>query len=480
MSAASSGLGSRLRARAWAPIDPASLVAFRVIFGALGVIAAVRFLAQGWVEDLFATPTFFFRYPGFEWVPVPSTEGVYALFGVMIAGALGVALGWRHRLSALAYLVAFTWVELIDVTNYLNHYYLVSLLGLIVVALPLGRAGSLDARRDPARAVSSFPAWMLWLVRLQLGVVYTFAAVAKAQPDWLVHAQPLDIWLAARAHTPLLGPLLGEPAVAHVMAWAGFLHDLLVPWLLLGSRTRAVAFVALAVFHLGTHLLFDIGMFPLIMTASVLVFFAPAWPRRLAPRALARLVPRVPERPWTLAPRPAVRRALGMVVALWAAWQILMPLRAFVYGGDVLWHEQGMRWSWRVMVREKNGAIGYRVTVDGRARPIIVPPSRYLTAHQEREFSGQPDLILQLAHHIADDFRARGHTGVEVRVDALASLNGRRAARLIDPAVDLARVTPALARATWILPAPEGPPPRLVNPRLVVPRREARTSESHP
>ncbi|MCC6625529.1 MAG: HTTM domain-containing protein [Deltaproteobacteria bacterium] len=458
-----------LRARALAQVDPASLVAFRVIFGLLGLVGAVRFLANGWVEDLFATPTFFFRYPGFEWVPVPSVEGIYALFGVMIAGAVGVILGWRHRLSAAAYLLAFTWVELIDVTNYLNHYYLVTLLGLLVLALPLGRAGSLDARRDPSTAVTSFPAWMVWLVRLQLGVVYTYAAIAKAQPDWLVHAQPLDIWLSARAHTPVIGALFGEPGVALAMSWAGFLHDLLVPWLLLWRRTRLVAFAALCVFHLGTHLLFDIGMFPVIMTASVTIFFSPSWPRRPLARLMSRFVPRSPERPWEPPARPSRRRLVAGLVALWAAWQVLVPLRTFVYGGDVLWHEQGMRWSWRVMVREKNGAIGYRVRVDGRADELHVPPSRYLTGHQEREFSGQPDLILQLAHHIADDLRARGHTGVEVRVDALASLNGRRARRLIDPTVDLARVEDGLATASWILPAPEGPPPALVNPRLRVP-----------
>ena len=39
--------------------------------------------------------------------------------------------------------------------------------------------------------------------------------------------------------------------------------------------------------------------------------------------------------------------------------------------------------------------------------------------------SGQPDLILQLAHHIRDDFERRGQGPVEVRVDALVSLNGR-------------------------------------------------------
>jgi vitamin K-dependent gamma-carboxylase len=41
------------------------------------------------------------------------------------------------------------------------------------------------------------------------------------------------------------------------------------------------------------------------------------------------------------------------------------------------------------------------------------------------------------------------------------SLNGRRLAPLIDPSVDLARVSDGLAKAPWILPAPEGPPPAI-------------------
>jgi hypothetical protein len=78
----------------------------------------------------------------------------------------------------------------------------------------------------------------------------------------------------------------------------------------------------------------------------------------------------------------------------------------------------------------------------------------------------QPDLILQLAHHIRDDLSARGFLDVEVRVDARASLNGRPMATLIDPAVDLARIDESLAPASWILPAPEGPPPHLA-PRAI-------------
>jgi hypothetical protein len=110
------------------------------------------------------------------------------------------------------------------------------------------------------------------------------------------------------------------------------------------------------------------------------------------------------------------------------------------------------------MVREKNGSITYRVRWRDAEREVQVPPSKYLTSHQEREMSGQPDLILQLAHRIADDFRSRGYEDVEVRADALVSLNGRHAAPMIDPEVDLARQPDTLALMSWIEPRPEVDP----------------------
>jgi hypothetical protein len=119
-----------------------------------------------------------------------------------------------------------------------------------------------------------------------------------------------------------------------------------------------------------------------------------------------------------------------------------------------------MRWAWKVMVREKNGAVSYYVTLPG-GRTQIVPPHRYLTDFQEREMSGQPDLILQLAHHIADDYRRRGLGEVKVRAEARVSLNGRRGVDMIDRDVDLAHVDDGIAPATWILPEPAAPPVRL-------------------
>src|SRR3954454_24549891 len=134
-----------------------------------------------------------------------------------------------------------------------------------------------------------------------------------------------------------------------------------------------------------------------------------------------------------------------MAMALgYCAFQIVFPLRFLAYGGDVRWHEQGMRFSWRVMVREKNGSITFVVRAPHSGRTFYVAPLQYLTRLQEREMSSQTDLILQLAHRIRDDYAARGVGPVEVRADTWVSLNGRAIHRLIAPHVDLSRIEDGL------------------------------------
>jgi hypothetical protein len=212
----------------------------------------------------------------------------------------------------------------------------------------------------------------------------------------------------------------------------------------------------LLVFHTFTAVFFNIGLFPFIMTVAATVFFSPDWPRRLAAAVIPGDLP-------TTGPVASTRvdrwRRWGIVAgALYCVVQIALPLRHIVYPGNVLWNEEGMRWSWRVMVREKHGSVTYFVRVPGKAGDVQVNPRQYLDARQEREMAGQPDLILQLAHHIAREFAARGLGAVEVRAEALVSLNGRPAQPMIDSSVDLTRVQDGVARKSWVLPAPASPP----------------------
>jgi vitamin K-dependent gamma-carboxylase len=454
---------TKARTKLLEPRDAASLAVFRFLFGTILCLSSVRFLWNGWVERFYVRPTFFFKYWGFEWVEVLPEPWMTAAYVAMAVLGGFVAVGFLYRVSIVALFVIFTYVELIDVTNYLNHYYLVSLLAFLMCFLPLHRAYSVDAWIWPSRFQPTVPAWMLYLMRFQIAVVYFYAGIAKLQPDWLLHAQPLGIWLAARTETPLIGGLLALPAMPHIMSWAGFLNDTLVVPFLLWKRTRPYAFATVFFFHLCTHLLFVIGVFPFLMVSGATLFFDADWPRKLARRVrgLAPVRASSPEpstRTEQTPPAGQWSAAAALLVALYCVVQAGMPLRAFLYPGDVLWHEQGMRYSWRVMVREKNGSIRYRVRWDGSGREVQVSPSQYLTSHQEREMSGQPDLILQLARHIAADFEARGHRNVEVRADALVSLNGRRAAPMIDADANLADERDTVAVMRWIAPAPPGDP----------------------
>lgn len=426
-------------------IDAASLAAFRGLFGAVMCAAMLRALLSGWIDEVLVQPTFFFKYPGLEWLPVGPPWVLRLHVGVLAALAACMALGLFYRVAAPLFCLGFLALQALDATNYLNHYYLVVLLSGILSVIPAHRMWSLDALRRPAIRDQTIPAWCLWLVRFQLGCVYFFAALAKLQPDWLIHGQPLGIWLQARADLPLLGPLFALPYAGLVMSWAGFLYDLTITGFLLWRRTRPLAYATVVLFHVMTWALFDIGMFPLIMITSTLVFFSPSWPRRFV-RSPA------PE------PRPGrVGRATVIALALYCGVQIVLPLRHFALPGDVLWNDRGMRYSWKVLVREKHGSVEYRATAANRPGERRINPARYLQPRQLSEMSARPALIHQLAFHIADDLRARGWQDPQIRVDALVSLNGRPPQRMIDPDVDLLRVDPD---GDWILPAPSSPPLR--------------------
>lgn len=435
------------------PIDIASLAAFRVLFGALMLFSVIRFMLYGWVHDLYIKPSYFFTYWGFDWVKPWPAWGLYLHFALLAVLALMIMVGLYYRWATLLFFLGFTYVELLDKTNYLNHYYFVSLVAFLMIFMPLNRAYSLDARRKPEIKSYWVPYWPLLALRLQLGLVYFFAGLAKLNSDWLFHAQPLRIWLSVRQDLPLIGPLLALPATAFVMSWAGALYDLSIPFFLSWKRSRFIAYLAVIFFHVMTWVLFNIGVFPWVMIVATLVFFEPDWPRKLFRGAKPTLEVKSNRSLSGLNP-------LGYgLLTVFFLLQVALPLRHFLYPSNVYWSEEGFRFSWKVMLMEKTGSVEYIVQDPGTGKKWTVNPKEYLAPHQISEFSHQPDMILALAKTIAKDFEKKGFPGVEVRARVQASLNGRMNQTLIDPAVNLAAVQDGLAPYSWVLPFRKTPPP---------------------
>ena len=419
--------------RAWLsrPVDAASLHTFRRLFGLLMFVSVLRFAARGWIADIYIDPPVHFPFWGLDLLRPWPGVGMYIHFAALAGAALALALARSPHVPALVFLLLFTYVELLEQTAYLNHYYLVTLLALFLAFVPPS---------DRAFA----PRWTLWALRLQVGLVYVFAGLVKLRADWLFAGQPLRTWLKGHADFPLLGPLFARPETAHAMSWAGAVFDLSTPFLLLHPRTRPYAFAAVLGFHALTGLLFPIGMFPWIMACSALLLFPPDWPRRLLGRPPVPSDSSVP----TLS-------SLGLAaLTVHFTIQLTLPLRHHLYPGDVGWTEEGFRYAWHVMLVEKTGMVTYRVHDPASGRTFIVHPEDTLTPQQAKQMAIAPDLVLAHAHHIAADFAARGLPGVEVRADAFVAYNGRPSARLIDPTVDLAGERDTLARKRWILPLP--------------------------
>lgn len=435
------------------------MAAFRIAFGIVALVAIIRLFANGWIDDLYVEPTYHFTYPGFGWVRSLPGWGMYLLFASVGALSICIAVGYHYRLSVALFFLSFTHAELIDRTTYLNHHYWMSLAALLMVFLPLNRLLSVDAWRDPSIRKDTVESWVLWALRAQVGVVYVFAGIAKLNPDWLLQAQPLRIWLYAHGEMPVVGPLLQELWVAYAMSWVGALFDLTIVGWLLWSRTRPWAYLTLVIFHLITWFLFPrLGIFPWLMIAGATVFLRPDWPLLvLEILRVKSLTERIPANASTgrefgpAAPRP-VAYGIIVVLGIFAFAQVVLPLRHFAYPGNVRWTEEGYLFAWRVMLTEKAGIVHYRVRDPDTGKTWLVTPDDYLTPLQVERMAFQPDLVLQTAHIIAEDFASRGYRQVEVRTEAFVSWNGRMNGRLIDPDVDLTAVKPSLAPKKWILP----------------------------
>jgi vitamin K-dependent gamma-carboxylase len=434
------------------PVDAAGVGAFRLLFGLLMVGAIVRFVAKGWVKELYLDPAYHFTYLGFDWVRPLSPTGMALLFALMGTAALFVALGAFTSAAALVFFFTFTYAELIDQATYLNHYYLVSILALLFVVLPVGHAYALNARHAGrvAPSAATIPRWVHMLLRVQVGLVYVFAGIAKLNHDWVIEAQPLRLWLARFGDLPLVGPLLVQPITGYFMSWAGAAFDLTIVPLLLYPRTRKVAYAVAVVFHGLIWLLFPIGIFSFLMLVCATLFFDPSWPRAIVAR-LRRETPDVQGPDSRATPTRPLPSALLAALGVYLAIQVAVPLRLLFYPGDSSWTEEGFRFAWRVMLTEKTGHVEFEI-VDSSGRLHHLNPRAELTPLQYAMMSTQPDMIHAYAHHVASRYAAAGHGPVRVHAHAWAAMNGRPSQRLIDPNVDLAREPRTLMPKRFIVP----------------------------
>lgn len=458
------------------PVDNASFTVVRIGIGLLTAWEGYRQIDNGWVSLNYDPDKFHFTWWPFDFRPWPG-PGMKIHMVVTIVAGLWLAWGWHRRWAAALAWVCVTYVFLLDKALYLNHIYLLSLLLFLLIWLPDDRAAG------------------VWMLRFQLGVVYLFAGLGKVNADWM-HGHPLDLWIGGTArHIPGLGWLFSQPHAPTLLSWAAMFFDLSVVFLMLSPRLRKFGYLAAVSFHLTNSRVFTIGIFPWAMIVLTTIFLPPSWPRQLwhdrarrpyviagaVAGALIGLTWYTALHPvyiagaafggavaaWLLAggcqndePAPlpeGVARAGARVAALaWIVVQVAMPLRHFVYSGDVHWTEDGHRFAWHMLLRAKSTSSFAMFVVEPDGTRTEVDLRKDLSDDQIEVMGQIPDMGVQYAHHLE---REAGHD-IAVYAVGTVSLNGRIPVPYYREDVDLTKVPrPHWGTAWWIHPQ-AGPRPR--------------------
>ncbi|MFN3195344.1 MAG: HTTM domain-containing protein [Chlorobiota bacterium] len=433
-------------------VNPEPLAFFRIVFGILMLFSTIRFIAKGWVSEFYIEPSYFLKYPYFHWVQNPGEIGIYILFSTLIISSVFVTIGYKYRLSIIAFFISFMYIELIDITYYLNHYYFISLTAFLLIFMPAANCFSVDAlSKGEAKEIAN---WPIFLIKFQVAIVYIFAGLAKLNYDWLIEAMPLAIWLPAHNNLPFVGKFMTLEITAYLFSWFGAIYDLFIVFFLVYPKTRKVAYFFVIVFHLSTWLLFNIGVFPFVMIALTTIYFDSSFQVKIINRlkhAIGYNTKQLHNKN-THSYKQRMQRIVSISILIFTLSQIAIPLRFLLYDGNLFWYEEGYRFSWRVMLMEKSGTAFFTVQDNTTGKKYEVVNSDYLTRNQEKQMNTQPDLILQFVEIIENDFRNKGFENISIYADSFVKLNDNYSKRYIDNSVDLTTVKFADDLDKWVLP----------------------------
>lgn len=426
-------------------IDNSPLIIFRIVFGFLIFMESIGAIFTGWLERNLIQPKFTFSFIGFEWLqPLPG-NWMYVYYATMGLCGLLIMVGYKYRISMLAFTLLWTGTYLMQKSSYNNHYYLLILLSSMMVFQPANRYFSVDSKLDTTIKRISMPQWCSAVFIIQMFIVYTYASIAKMYPDWL-DTSVIEVIMRGKKHYFLVGDLLQQKWMHYFITYGGLLFDGLIIPLLLFKPTRKWAFFVSLFFHLFNSFVFQVGIFPYLSIAFALFFFEPKTIRNIFFK----------KKPLYAANEviiPNYKTPFMAIFMIYFIIQIGLPLRHWFFKDDVLWTEEGHRLSWRMMLRSKSGSTSYQV-VDAQTNVTIpIKLDDYLTKSQQRTASTKPDVIWQFAQHLKKDFSNKG-IDVKVYVNAFVRVNDNKLQRLIDPDVDLANVEwEPLKHSEWLLPS---------------------------
>lgn len=275
-------LADRVRQFVFEPADPRPLAFLRIGVGAIALLQVL--LLWPYLLQLYGNYGFI-QWAVIEtaadmWLPsigkvclllqplgISSSAVVYAVFALYAASVVGLLLGWKTRICAVA---AWLLHSLTVNSGYISLYGVDTMLHICLFYcawMPVGDALSLDrrARGGPA-APSAMARISMRTLQIHLCIIYLSTAIAKlrgvqwrnGEAIWRATMQPqfavFDMsWLAS------------APLIARLMCWYVIVIELGYAFLIWHPRTRRVWVVGIVALHFGIGIVLGLWLFSTMM-----------------------------------------------------------------------------------------------------------------------------------------------------------------------------------------------------------------------
>ncbi|KAG8189145.1 hypothetical protein JTE90_018439 [Oedothorax gibbosus] len=444
------------------PRDPSGLAVTRMLYGALMCVDVMHERGLSTADDRWGDPEEC-RFPLFASLRPLPLEWMVALYALMLAGAVGISLGWHFKKSCLCFLLPYWYVFLLDKSRWNNHSYLFGLLGTHMLVSSANRGWCLDARNNPEYRNKDVPLWNYFLLRGQIFLVYFIAGLKKTNMDWLsgYSMEKLGYHWVFDGFRLLLTDDQITLLVVHV---GGFLLDLTVGFFMVLRHTRPLGFLMAGLFNLMNSRMFSIGMFPYVMIAVMPIFCSADWPKKFV-ICLRQLIRRPLKFDWTPGrsddcvyedqekPKPSYYQNLTtLALCGYFLVQAALPYSHPLTPGLNGWTEGLYGYSWDMMVHNWRH-VHTTITVVDRdtGERYHLDPEAFTRSHRWSHHAG---MVKQLATCLEQRMRRRhGMRHVEIYVDVWVSLNRRFTQRMYDPTVDVVRAPwSPFSDVWWALP----------------------------
>ncbi|XP_011294794.3 vitamin K-dependent gamma-carboxylase [Musca domestica] len=483
------------------PVDAATLGVFRMFYGAAMLIDMAEERGGGNLDVRFGEPLHC-HFPLFDSIQVFSFPIMGCIYLCMWLGAIGIMLGYRFRLSCLAFVIPYWYIFLLDKPAWNNHSYLFGLVGILLLFSQANRYCSLDKYLNPAMP-STVPYWNYFLIKFQFFLLYMYAGMKKLTAEWLSGYAMSSLsrhWVLS----PFRWILSEDLADLLIVHWFTAIFDFSIAFFMTCSKTRLLATPFMVSFHLMNSRLFVIGMFPWVCLAQVPMFFGFDWPRKLNRENFNKFYKKLMKKDKLQnedekkAKMNGSQKATNQIqeikdksenpifyckgcqkqlninnkcnkteylqtffVLFYCALQLFLPYSHFITKGYNNWTNGLYGYSWDMMVHSYNTIMTTIKVVDNSNNK-----THYLNPYAFTEYDRwmkYADMAQQYAKCIKRNIdyehqrNPRGSplssTNISIYIDVWCSMNGRFQQRVFDPRVDLLTADWSVFKRTpWSLP----------------------------